>query len=62
MTSPNSLALTAVEGWLEDGIEFCYISEQDEAFSASEDDLDQALVIADGLVQSLLNRLRAEDM
>lgn len=50
----EEVARIAVQEWLEDGIEFCYIYEQEAAETMSDDDVDDAFELANEYLRDLI--------
>jgi hypothetical protein len=53
MTTAEGLAKQAIDDWLDDGVEFCYIYEQYDARYASEDVLERARVYVQEMVDAI---------
>lgn len=53
------IAQDAVREWFEDGMEFCYIYERDDADALSEEELNEAKSVADGIIAQLAREFLA---
>lgn len=59
MSSVQFIARDAVSEWLEDGMEFCYIYERDDAAALSNGELNEVKKLADEIVAQLAREFLA---